>query len=74
MFKQFIATSFFCLAFGAAAVAQDDPALFTVDGRPVPLSEFKYIYSKTNQDKADFSVKSLRDYLDLYTNFKLKYL
>lgn len=72
MFKQFIATSFFCLSLAAVAVAQDDPALFTVDGRPVPLSEFKYIYSKTNQDKADFSEKSLRDYLDLYTNFKLK--
>ncbi len=72
MFKHLIATTFFCLSLVAVAVAQGDPALFTVDGRPVPLSEFKYIYSKTNQDKADFSEKSLRDYLDLYTNFKLK--
>ncbi len=72
MLKHLIATTFFCLSLVAVAVAQGDPALFTVDGRPVPLSEFKYIYSKTNQDKADFSEKSLRDYLDLYTNFKLK--
>ncbi|MBL7808802.1 MAG: peptidylprolyl isomerase [Saprospiraceae bacterium] len=52
--------------------AQTDPALLTVKGRPVPVSEFKYIYAKTNQDKADFSEKSLREYLELYTNFKLK--
>ncbi len=52
--------------------AQNDPVLFTVDNTPVHVSEFKYIYSKTNQDKADFSRKSLEEYLDLYTKFKLK--
>lgn len=52
--------------------AQTDPVLFTVDNTPVHVSEFKYIYSKTNQDKADFSQKSLEEYLDLYTKFKLK--
>lgn len=54
------------------AVSQTDPVLFTVKGNPVKVSEFKYIYSKANQEKADFSEKSLREYLDLYTNFKLK--
>ncbi len=49
-----------------------DPVLFTVDGQPVPASEFTYIYSKNNRDDADFSEKSLREYLDLYTKFKLK--
>lgn len=51
---------------------KDDPILFTVDNVPVHLSEFKYIYSKTNGQKADFSKTSLQEYLDLYTNFKLK--
>ena len=51
---------------------QSDPTLFTVDGQPVPASEFKYIYSKNNRDDADFSDKSIREYLDLYTKFKLK--
>jgi peptidyl-prolyl cis-trans isomerase SurA len=51
---------------------QTDPVLFTVQGVPVNVSEFKYIYAKTNGDKADFSEKSLREYLDLYTKFKLK--
>ncbi len=49
-----------------------DPVLFTVDGQPVQASEFTYIYSKNNRDDADFSEKSLREYLDLYTKFKLK--
>jgi peptidyl-prolyl cis-trans isomerase SurA len=49
-----------------------DPVLFTVDGQAVPASEFTYIYSKNNRDDADFSEKSLREYLDLYTKFKLK--
>jgi len=49
-----------------------DPVLFTVKGNPVTASEFTYIYGKTNQDKADFSEQSLREYLDLYTKFKLK--
>lgn len=50
----------------------DDPVLFTVDGQPVHKSEFVYIYSKTNGEKADFSESSLEEYLDLYVKFKLK--
>ncbi|HMX40817.1 MAG TPA: peptidylprolyl isomerase, partial [Saprospiraceae bacterium] len=72
MLKHLITSALLCCWSLTAALAQQDPALFTVDGKPVPVSEFKYIYSKTNQDKADFSEKSLRDYLDLYINFKLK--
>ncbi|HEY3429450.1 MAG TPA: peptidylprolyl isomerase [Cyclobacteriaceae bacterium] len=46
--------------------------LFTIDGQPIPASEFSYIYAKNNRDDADFSEPSLREYLDLYTKFKLK--
>ncbi|MBI5914854.1 MAG: peptidylprolyl isomerase [Bacteroidetes bacterium] len=63
------------LTFSTALFSQkgkDDPVLFSVDDTPVHLSEFKYIYSKTNGDKADFSKASLQEYLDLYINFKLK--
>ena len=59
--------------FASVAVAQtDDPVLFTVQGKPIHVSEFKYIYTKTNQQGADFSEASVRDYLDLYVKFKLK--
>ncbi len=63
------------ISFSTTAFSQkdkDDPVLFTVGDTPVHLSEFRYIYSKTNGDKADFSKASLQEYLDLYTNFKLK--
>ena len=66
------------LAFAAGIVfitnsnAQKDPVLFTVNGTPVTVSEFRYIYEKSNNNKADYSRKSLQESLDLYTKFKLK--
>ena len=73
MLKQILST--FILFFGSilCLMAQpNDPVLFTVKGTPVRVSEFKGIYAKTNQDKADFSRASLEEYLDLYVKFKLK--
>lgn len=61
------------LFFTTGLLAQNaDPVLFSVNGVPVHVSEFDYIYSKTNQKKADYSKASLEDYLDLYVKFKLK--
>lgn len=60
------------LTFGAINGQSPEPILFTVSGQPVPSSEFTYIYSKNNRDDADYSEASLREYLDLYTKFKLK--
>jgi len=54
------------------AAQQNDPVLFTVHKTPVHVSEFSYIYAKTNGKNADFSRKSLEEYLDLYVKFKLK--
>ncbi len=53
-------------------VAQDN-ILFTVSDTKVNKSEFDYIYQKNNfNNKADYSKKSLEDYLNLYINFRLK--
>ncbi len=49
-----------------------DPVLFSVDDTPVHVSEFDYIYAKTNGDSADYSKSSLEEYLELYRRFKLK--
>ncbi len=54
------------------AFAQEDPVLFTVNNNPVHVSEFKYIYEKSNGKEADYSRASLDKYLELYKNFKLK--
>ena len=72
MFKQLLAAALLVFVASNSVFAQDDPVLFTVQNTPVRVSEFRYIYSKTNQDKADFSKASLDEYLDLYVKFKLK--
>lgn len=73
MLKQIVLGLFGLFLVPAILLAQkSDPVLFTVENTPVNLSEFQYIYSKTNGDKADFSKASLQEYLDLYVKFKLK--
>jgi len=75
MVKQFLVSICLFLLVAIAGNAQphlDDPVLFTVNNTPVRAAEFLQIYSKTNQQKADYSEASLREYLDLYLKFKLK--
>ncbi|MEM9888977.1 MAG: peptidylprolyl isomerase [Bacteroidota bacterium] len=63
----------FLISISASVFAQkEDPTLFSVEDTPVRVSEFKYIYDKTNGDDADYSKASLEEYLDLYEKFKLK--
>ena len=65
---------FFAQAAMTSVSAQEinDPVLFSVEGRPVHVSEFRYIYEKNNAKDADYSRESLEEYYDLYCNFKLK--
>ncbi len=72
MVKQIIALLVIVIVLPAFVYSQGDPVLFRVNEKPVHLSEFNYIYSKTNGDKADYSQESLDEYLELYQNFKLK--
>lgn len=73
MQKQLIAVLGLAFICTFALQAQDPNAvLFTVKGNPTTVGEFTGIYTKTNQDKADFSQASLDEYLDLYVKFKLK--
>ncbi|WP_236980866.1 peptidylprolyl isomerase [Membranihabitans maritimus] len=50
----------------------EDPVLFTVGNDKVHISEFKYVYEKSNGASADFSEASLDEFLELYKKFKLK--
>ena len=72
MVKKFFASFVFVFGLTLVVYGQSDPILFSVNNKPVHLSEFNYIYSKTNGDKADYSRASLEEYLELYQNFKLK--
>lgn len=71
--KHFLSAGVFLLISCVVLTAQKkDPVLFEVEGVPVTVSEFDYIYSKTNGEQADYSKASLKEYLDLYIKFKLK--
>lgn len=60
------------LLHASSSVAQNE-ILFSIGDTKVYKSEFEYIYKKNNfTNKADFSRKSLEDYLNLYINFRLK--
>ncbi|GAB3287198.1 peptidylprolyl isomerase [Hymenobacter tenuis] len=51
------------------------PVVETLGTTQVPASEFAYIYRKNNSSAPEFGTKaSVQEYLDLYTNFKLKVL
>lgn len=66
-------TGLFAQSTSKNAAAGDSPILFTYGGLPVSKAEFLQVYEKLNgQDTALYSKKSVDDYLDLYTNFKIK--
>lgn len=51
------------------------PVLMTLGTHEVPASEFAYVYKKNNSTAPDAGSKtSVQEYLNLYTNFKLKVL
>lgn len=62
-----------CNLFSEQKQVQQDQTILEVGDQQVSVSEFEYVYEKNNsQDSAFYTKSSLRDYLDLYTEFKLK--
>ncbi|MBC5774022.1 peptidylprolyl isomerase [Pontibacter sp. KCTC 32443] len=52
-----------------------EPAIATLGSEPLSTTEFKYVYEKNNGGNQDaYTQQSVTDYLELYTNFKLKVL
>lgn len=50
-----------------------EPILMYIGDTPVTVSEFRYVYEKNNPSKDSLYMEvSLKEYLDLYTKFKLK--
>ena len=62
-------------ASAATAAPGSGPAVETLGNYPVPANEFAYVYRKNNSTAADYGTRpSVTEYLDLYTNFRLKVL
>ena len=62
-----------CLATGLTILSTQAQTLFTYGGTPVTKQEFLRVYQKNSVNKkTDFSEPALREYLDLYSLFKMK--
>jgi peptidyl-prolyl cis-trans isomerase SurA len=61
------------ISFFNLAKAQKNDVLITIDKTEITRQEFERIYRKNNQNLLEQSdIKSPKDYLDMYINFKLK--
>lgn len=61
-----------CSLFGPDT-SQTEKIILEVGNQKVTVDEFKYVYEKNNKNEDSlYTEKSLRDYADLYTDFKLK--
>lgn len=60
------------VACGFCVNAQNDPVLLKVAGENITKSEFERVYYKNNNKETGNDEKSVREYLELYINYKLK--
>ena len=59
---------------GSIVFAQNnDPSIMTINGQPVSRSEFEYSYNKNNSNGV-IDKKTVKEYVDLFVNYKLKVL
>lgn len=50
-----------------------EPVVLSIGSETVPAAEFAYVYEKNNGNAdSAYSSASIKEYLDLYTNYKLK--
>ena len=60
------------LTAGLDAQDTDQRTLLTINGNKVPASEFMRVYGKNNLNKEQSNPEAIREYLELYINFRLK--
>lgn len=69
-----ISIAVLCTAFSVSVLAQTaDPVIMTIGGKPVNKSEFESVYRKNNS-KTVADPKSVKEYADLFSLFKMKVL
>ncbi len=71
MKKELIVMAILAAGTLAANAKGNDPVVMTINGQPVPRSEFEYFYNKNN-DQDVVEQKSFDEYVDLFVNYKLK--
>ncbi len=57
----------------APLLSEEEKPIISIGKTTVPFREFRYVYNKNNSNSSDANTdKSVREYVDLYVNFKLK--
>ena len=69
--KKIVSMVALLLSAGMALAQANDPVIMTVNGKPVLKSEFEYSYNKNNSEGV-IDKKTVREYVDLFINYKLK--
>ncbi len=72
LFKALFLVATITLSIGANAQKLDKKVLMTINNEKITAGEFMRVYEKNNYSDEIYSADDVRDYLDLYINFKLK--
>jgi peptidyl-prolyl cis-trans isomerase SurA len=60
-------------AISLSAIAQtSEPVIMTINGKPVYKSEFENVYHKNSGKEVNKEQKSVKEYVDLFSTFKMK--
>ncbi|MES2762197.1 MAG: peptidylprolyl isomerase [Bacteroidota bacterium] len=61
-------------AIGLTSLAQtsSEPVIMTINGKPVYKSEFENVYHKNSGKEVNKEQKSVKEYVDLFSTFKMK--
>ena len=70
MKHRLIAAAAIAISFTAIGEVNPEAILMTVDGRPVTVGEFEYLYNKNNTQQT--TPQTLDEYLKMFENYKLK--
>lgn len=70
MKKHLLAAGVICASLLALSARTSDPELMVVNGKPVKLSEFEYLYHKNANQQ--INPQSLDEYLGMFIDYKLK--
>ena len=70
--KKVFLIPFAALAMTAAAQTASDPVLMVVNGKPVTKAEFEYSYNKNGNVEGAVEKKTVKEYVPMFINYKLK--
>ncbi len=72
MKKTVFLLSFAALALTSAAQTTADPVLMVINGKPVTKAEFEYSYNKNGNVEGAVEKKTVKEYVPMFINYKLK--